>query len=1036
MKDAENMELSCALVQYLKSLGIKVRNLKYDTEKRSSNGLVFGNPLHVVPQYSLPNGCGTVPRFLVEACSFLNQHLQTEGIFRKSGSAFRMRNLKSISFQRNIETIKSYSCSVTNSYERAKLQQGDCSVEFTSASDVAGLLKQFFRELPEPIVPAEFRGPLCQAQQLQAEGERGAATVLLTCLMPRINAATMNYFLTFLQTVATRSEENKMGVHNLAVVFTPNLFQLFDANDKLAGNVEKVLPLLTVAAETLIIQAQNIGHLPPFILEKLPVLLDAEPRCLVSSADSQDEGRKTVTMKQGKRPRRSVGVIVSGALSKLKTSITQSSTPQIGRVSVALQQTVSPVANTLLTAKRKATDESSQNPGITAKRRRSVTELTEAEPKSPLDGRSPGVANSTSAVCCQAEDPLSEGMESPSVFLKPSMEGAMPSAEGSKALPTSSMKREGNRKAPCSRTQRAPPKREASPWPLAHPKERVRKSLRCFGLNRCKDSKFSLPLNLASKESKATCCDLLTPTITGSLDGSPLAGTNVLLTPVSQRSDPLGNGLFNMNDMEDYASHHLSPHMDFNTLSDAELSKIEGSPLQDSSGLIISPSDPAFETKKPHQILCKFLSPRVADTPTRSLWSEMVEWDQPWRGHNEILKLDLDSHIGEDVSTPCFLQVPLYSSVPNCKMFRRSLSLPEVISESKGKEFAEGDVEAEFTEFPDVHLKTLDASNDASSMAVNENSLNFNREHKKQSVPYVEACCNSIDVEGCSNSMNGNSKIAQGLPIPVVVLTEEDHVENRASNSLYDMEDKFRSAEKCKQGSHDPLRDTREKSSSQPSKMEMARSSVAEYIRKLNKLSAKRRSLKRNFLKVPTSSKQTSHQSSVLKFAQHASTLFGKKPEGHKHQGARQLMRRSISLESALCVCKELEVDSTSKQDINYSCSPETNNPECSGVSNQHLFSSKKGLTLSSPQGKVSRLSPVRRPIFEDRRKLMSPDKPGSGIWPGKPWEGVSQLTMGNDTQTSGKSGLLLQKGICTKVQLPSDNLVVPEEASNSEDQD
>ncbi|XP_067875315.1 inactive Rho GTPase-activating protein 11B-like [Heterodontus francisci] len=147
-------------------------------EKSSSNGLVFGNPLHVLPQYSLPDGNGTIPRFLVEACSFLSQHLQTEGLFRKSGSAIRMKNLK------------------------AKLQQGDCSLEFTSASDVAGLLKQFFRELPEPIIPAGFQGPLCQAQQLQAEGERGAATVLLTCLMPRINAATMNYFLSFLQTVA------------------------------------------------------------------------------------------------------------------------------------------------------------------------------------------------------------------------------------------------------------------------------------------------------------------------------------------------------------------------------------------------------------------------------------------------------------------------------------------------------------------------------------------------------------------------------------------------------------------------------------------------------------------------------------------------------------------------------------------------------------------------------------------------------------------------------------------------------------------
>ncbi|XP_067875316.1 uncharacterized protein [Heterodontus francisci] len=702
------------------------------------------------------------------------------------------------------------------------------------------------------------------------------------------------------------------------------------------------------------------GHLPPCILDKLPVLLDAGAVCVLSSGDSLDEGHQMLRVKPRKKPRRSVGVIVSGALSKLKTSIT----PQSDRTSVApLQQRISPAANTLLTAKRKANDNVSHSPGITPKKRRSVTESTEAE--SPLEGSSPGVLDSFATVCCQAE-----GIESPSIFLKPSLEGATVSAGGSKAPPTSSVTGRGSRRAACKPTQRVLPKREASPWRLHHQKKSIGKSLQCFGFNRGKDSKFNLPLNLTSKEVRATCCDLLTPSVAGSLDGSPLAGTNVLLTPVTQRSDPLDRELVNRHELENYASHHLSPHLNFNTLLEAELSKSEGDLLQDSPGLQISPSDSAFKAKKPQQ-------PNVADTSIHSIGSGMAECDQPWRGHNDIFKLDVGSSIGNNISTPYFVQVPHDSSVSICKIVRRSLSLPEAISESKGNKISEEGVEAGFVEDPDIYLKTLGSSIDTSSAAVDENSLNINREHKNLSVPSVEACHPSIEVKGRSKGMNGNSEMTRELPMPFIVLAEEDRVENCALNSLYDTGDRFRSAENCILGFCDPLSHTSEKSSPQPSIMEMARSSVTECIRKLNKLSGKRRSLKHNFLKVPAGSKQTPHQSSGLRFAQHASTLFGKKPEGYKHQEARQPMRRSLSLESALHVCKDLkglDDDHASKHDVN-DTSPETNNPDCSGISDQYLFSRKKYLALHSPQRKMSRLSPVRRPVLEDRRKQMSPDK-------------------------------------------------------------
>ncbi|XP_078389217.1 uncharacterized protein LOC144671282 [Cetorhinus maximus] len=580
-------------------------------------------------------------------------------------------------------------------------------------------------------------------------------------------------------------------------------------------------------------------------------------------------------------------------------------TAQSDRTSVApVQPRMGPTVNTLLKTKRKAADDASRSPGVTPGKRKSLTESSaENEPESPLEDHNPGAPTSNSAVCC-----LDEGTGSPSAFLDPSPEGAIVSAGGSNTPLPSTVTRRGNWRAACEQTPRVLPKREASPWHWGH-RRRVRKSLQCFGLNRGKDSKLTPPFNLASKGVGKTCHDSPTSTVAGIPDGSAVAGEDAPLTPVPHKGGPLGSGFINKSESEDYASHHLSSQLEFNISSDAELSKTEGVFLQDSPGLLINSSDPAFDAKKPQQ-------PRVAGTPR----SKVAECDQVWRGHDGIFKLDLGFSVGNDISTLYFLQGPHCSSVPDGKVIRRSLSLPEAISENNGNGPAKGDVEAGFVEDPDVYRKTQDGGNDALSV---ENSLNFNREHKTQSVPSVEARHPSTEEEDCSRGRSPNSEMTRGLPRPFIVLTEEDYGENYALRSVCDAGDRFRSAEKHTLGSCDSVTYTSGKPSPQPSIMELARASVTECIRKLNKLSAKRPSVKHSFSKVPLSSEQTPHQSSVSRFTQHASTLFGKKPEGGKHQGARPPMRRSLSLESACKNLKGLEDDCALSHDKSDSYLPE-----------------------------------------------------------------------------------------------------------------
>ncbi|XP_059807295.1 uncharacterized protein LOC132381740 [Hypanus sabinus] len=770
----------------------------HSLEKKTSSGLVFGNSLHALPQYRLPDGSGTIPRFLMEACTFLGQYLETEGIFRKSGSAARMRNLK------------------------AKLQRGDRSLEFSSASDVAGLLKQFFRELLEPIIPAGFHGPLCQAQELQAEDDRSAVTLLLTCLMPVANVAAMKYFLSFLQNVASRSEKNKMGVHNLAVVFAPNLFHLFDANSKLAGSVEKALPLLTQATEILIGQAQNIGRLPPSVLNKLPSL-DAEAGFMTTG---DPEGRK-FSAKQRKRLRQSVRVIVSGALSRLKTSITL----QPNRYTVSRQET-SPVVGASLTTKRKAADDSARIPGISLKKRRSLSNSEEANPESRVDGGNPGWTYYTRADLSQDDSLCPAAYQSPSVLLKTRTERDILPAGGRRAPSISSATSMGKSKAMSYRRQRIPLRKAAAPSIVDH-WESVRGSPWCRGLSGGEDSN--------NPTSNVLYRDWMTPTLSADVGGSSSCGTRLLSTLLMQGNDP-----------QECDLPCQEPPQSLGLVSaGTELSAGEA----DTADAITNPRDASLKAKARAVRPRSVLRPSVADRPGA------VRKDESWTGCKDAVKTDFSPTHDYAASLPCFLQC---NSTLGRKEIRRSLSLPEGISDNweHGVGFGDG---------PALQLKDLEGTLPAARA---ENPPAFICGPLRLA-PAVETRHRSTDLAGLTT----DPLLSQG-PATSVIAQVKSSAPRALYNTPYDTPDCG-----CK------------KSHPQPSMMELARASVAGCIRKFSKLSVKRDGLKQ---KLPVTSKQAPQQSSALRFAQRASTLFGRKPMGQEHQGTQRPMRRSLSLESAL----------------------------------------------------------------------------------------------------------------------------------------
>ncbi|XP_073408247.1 rho GTPase-activating protein 11A isoform X2 [Dendrobates tinctorius] len=361
-----------AAIQQLRSYGIKMKHWNKAARGDAGRGVVptgkvFGAPLYTLPQLNIPV-YGNIPSFLVAVCKYLEEHVQTEGLFRKSGSVVRQKQLKT------------------------KLEKGeDCILE-APPCDVASILKQFFRELPDPILPVDLQDALFKAQNLGSDEERTSATMLISCLMSDQTVSILRYFFNFLHSVSVRCDSNRMDSHNLAVIFAPNLLHS-DDNEKISPSTEKKLRIQVAIVKTLIDHPADIGCVPDFLLEKIPGMLGVDmgadtPGLEVSEEDVESPGERK------RRRRRSVGDLVSGALNKLKTNRTPSSTPQTGRT--VLSSMVTPLILTP-SAKRKLPLDSAQ--GISSKKRKSIKQNLTSEllPSMLFSGGStPGSASGSS----------------------------------------------------------------------------------------------------------------------------------------------------------------------------------------------------------------------------------------------------------------------------------------------------------------------------------------------------------------------------------------------------------------------------------------------------------------------------------------------------------------------------------------------------------------------------------------------------------------------------------------------------------------
>ncbi|XP_071105591.1 rho GTPase-activating protein 44-like isoform X4 [Haliotis cracherodii] len=137
-----------------------------------------------------------------EACivTLLETGMEEEGLFRIAGAAIKLKKLKAV-FDAHLIDMEEF---------------------VTEPHVIAGALKQYMRELPEPLLTYSLYTDFMQAATLPHD-QRLQALWTVVSKMPKPNYDNFRYLVKFLAKLAEKSDVNKMTPSNIAIVIGPNL---------------------------------------------------------------------------------------------------------------------------------------------------------------------------------------------------------------------------------------------------------------------------------------------------------------------------------------------------------------------------------------------------------------------------------------------------------------------------------------------------------------------------------------------------------------------------------------------------------------------------------------------------------------------------------------------------------------------------------------------------------------------------------------------------------------------------------------------
>nr|XP_022305634.1 rho GTPase-activating protein 15-like [Crassostrea virginica] len=204
---------------------IKSRPTKESLEQKGIiKDAVFGAHLRLLCEREK----GKIPKF-VQKCvvAIEKKGLDHDGIYRISGNLAQIQKLRcqvdqDAELNLNSETHKDHY---------------NLDDECWDIHVLTGSLKLFFRELKEPLFTFNLFDRFIPALSREKNADRLKAVRELINTLPKHNYETLKYLLAHLCKVVDQSKENRMQVHNVAIVFGPTLIWPETVTPNLAANM-------------------------------------------------------------------------------------------------------------------------------------------------------------------------------------------------------------------------------------------------------------------------------------------------------------------------------------------------------------------------------------------------------------------------------------------------------------------------------------------------------------------------------------------------------------------------------------------------------------------------------------------------------------------------------------------------------------------------------------------------------------------------------------------------------------------------------